>query len=97
MTATDDRGAMVGNRRHRRPDAVHLREVRRLLAAAGGGFEHIVQTTEYVLPPRLRQDRRGAPRVVQGAAFPAATGVMVAGLVREGALIEIKGIAVLPG
>jgi hypothetical protein len=29
--------------------------------------------------------------------FPAATGVIVAGLLREGALIEISAVAVLPG
>jgi len=29
--------------------------------------------------------------------YPAATGVLVKGLLREGALIEIKALAVLPG
>jgi enamine deaminase RidA (YjgF/YER057c/UK114 family) len=29
--------------------------------------------------------------------YPAATGVQVKGLLREGALIEIKALAVLPG
>jgi AMP-binding enzyme len=47
---------------------------------------------------RLPADGRGAPRVLQGPPYPAATGVLVAGLIRKDALIEIKATAVLgPG
>ncbi len=69
-----------------------------VLAAAGGGLEHIVETTDYVLSledyARTVEVRR---EVFKGPPWPAATGVVVSGLVRADALIEIKGIAVLPG
>ena len=68
----------------------------KLLAAAGGGLEHIVETTEYIVTTReLPRHRRRAPRGLQPP-YPAATGVIVAGLLREGALIEISAVAVLP-
>jgi 2-iminobutanoate/2-iminopropanoate deaminase len=68
----------------------------RLLAAAGGGFEHVVQTTEYVTTTESYAKTAEVRREVFRGRFPTATGVVVAGLLREGALIEISAIAVLP-
>jgi enamine deaminase RidA (YjgF/YER057c/UK114 family) len=97
-TATDDKGRMVGvgdivaQTRH------IFAKFAAVLAAAGGGLEHIVETTEYVLSledyARTVEVRRD---VFKGPPWPAATGVVVSGLVRADALIEIKGLAVLPG
>jgi aminoacrylate peracid reductase len=96
-TATDESGRMVGvgdivaQTRH------IFRKLAAVLAAAGGGLEHIVETTDYVLSlqdyAKTAQVRR---EVFKGPPWPAATGVVVSGLVRADALIEIKGIAVLP-
>lgn len=95
-TATDDRGDLVG-----RGDIVaqtrHIyRKLERLLAAAGGTLEDVVQTTEYVTTTdgyrRTADVRR---EVFGGPPYPAATGVVVAGLLREGALVEISAVAVL--
>jgi len=69
---------------------------RRILRAAGASFDNIVETTEYFLS--LADYKRTAAvrrEFFKGPPYPAATGVLVAGLVRKDALIEIKAIAVL--
>jgi len=97
-TATDENGRMVGV-----GDIVaQIRHIfakfAAVLSAAGGGLEHIVETTDYVLSledyAKTVEVRRD---VFKGPPWPAATGVVVSGLVRADALIEIKGLAVLPG
>ena len=68
----------------------------RLLATAGASFDNIVETTEYFLTlddyKRTAEVRR---EFFRGPPYPAATGVLVAGLIRKDALIEIKATAVL--
>jgi enamine deaminase RidA (YjgF/YER057c/UK114 family) len=96
-TATDDNrqivgpGDIVAQTRHiyRKFDA--------LLRAAGGSVRDIVSTTEYVTTTE-NYDRTADVRreVFGGPPYPVATGVIVAGLLRPGALIEISAIAVLP-
>jgi len=68
----------------------------RILRAAGGSFDSIVETTEYFLT--LDDYKRTAAvrrEFFKGPPYPAATGVLVAGLIRKDALIEIKATAVL--
>ena len=68
----------------------------RILALAGASFDNIVETTEYFLT--LEDYRRTADirrEFFKGPPYPAATGVLVAGLIRPDALIEIKATAVL--
>ncbi len=68
----------------------------RLLNEAGATFNNIVETTEYFLT--LDDYRRTADvrrEFFKGPPYPAATGVLVAGLIRKDALIEIKATAVL--
>jgi len=68
----------------------------RLLRQAGASFDNIVETTEYFLT--LEDYRRTADvrrEFFKGQPYPAATGVLVAGLIRKDALIEIKATAVL--
>ena len=68
----------------------------RLLRAAGASFANIVDTTDYFLT--LDDYRRTAEvrrEFFKGPPYPAATGVLVAGLIRKDALIEIKATAVL--
>jgi enamine deaminase RidA (YjgF/YER057c/UK114 family) len=68
----------------------------RLLAQTGASFNNIVDTTEYFLTlddyKRTAEVRR---EFFKGPPYPAATGVLVAGLIRKDALIEIKATAVL--
>jgi enamine deaminase RidA (YjgF/YER057c/UK114 family) len=96
-TATDPHGQIVG-----KGDIVaqtrHIFEkFAAVLAAVGGSLDNIVETTDYVLS--LDDYRKTADvrrELFKGPPWPAATGVVVSGLVRPDALIEIKGIAVLP-
>src|SRR5262249_48405862 len=96
-TATDDSGEIVAPGDIVEQTRVILRKFQRLLEAAGGAMEHIVETTEYITT--MEQYRRTAEvrRDFFRPAYPAATGVIVAGLLREGAVIEISAVAVLPG
>ena len=66
-----------------------------ILEAVGGGFENIVETTDYYLEETDYARTAAVRREFFDAPYPAATGVKVAGLARPGALIEIKAVAVL--
>src|SRR4029077_11756264 len=68
----------------------------RLLRFAGGGFEHGVGYQDYVNTTENYARTAAVRREFFGDRFPPATGVIVAGLLREGALIEISAVAVLP-
>jgi len=66
-----------------------------ILKAAGGSYEDVVRTTDYVT---TLEGYRGTAEIrrkyfIKG--FPAATGVVVKSLVNPDALIEIDAIAVL--
>jgi enamine deaminase RidA (YjgF/YER057c/UK114 family) len=69
------------------------------LAAAGGGFEHIVRLTQYLIHLRAHQT---LVREVRAKFFnpdlppPASTMIQVGALTREGALYEVDAVAVLP-
>ena len=95
-TGTDDRGNIVG------PGDI-VAQTRRIfekfsliLQSVGGDLGNIVETTDYVLSLDDYKKTAALRReLFKGPPWPAATGVVVSGLVREGALIEIKGIAAL--
>lgn len=77
-----------------------LRNVVAVVACAGGGPEHVVRMTIYVTD---RSAYLGAlPAVgeawrrVMGRNFPAMALLQVAGLVEDGALVEIEATAALP-
>lgn len=67
-----------------------------ILTAAGGGFDNVVETVDYFVTlegySRTAEVRR---EFFKGPPYPAATGVQVARLIRDDALIEIKALAVL--
>jgi len=77
-----------------------LRNIMAVVEAAGGGPEHLVRLTWYVVDKReylARQAEVGqAYRRVLGRHFPAMTMVVVAGLVEDAALLEIEATAVIP-
>ena len=95
-TATDDQGHIVG------PGDIVLQtrqifhKFARILQRVGGSLANIVETTDFVLSledyKKTAQVRR---ELLQGPPWPAATGIVVSGLIRKDALIEIKGIAAL--
>jgi enamine deaminase RidA (YjgF/YER057c/UK114 family) len=97
-TATDEKGRIVGVGDIAEQTRQIFRKFAAVLAAAGGGLEHIVETTDYVLSLEDYAKTADVRReLFKGPPWPAATGVVVSGLVRHDALIEIKGIAALPG
>ena len=96
MTAGDESGRIVGPGDIVAQTRYIFEKLAALLAAAGGGFEDIVQTTEYVTTTENYGKTAAVRREFFKGRFPTATGVIVAGLLREGALIEISAVAVLP-
>jgi enamine deaminase RidA (YjgF/YER057c/UK114 family) len=71
-----------------------------VLAEAGGTPAHITRMTWYLTDKSeymARQKEIGAAyRLVIGRHFPAMTAVVVAGLIEEGAKVEIEATAVIP-
>jgi 2-iminobutanoate/2-iminopropanoate deaminase len=65
-----------------------------ILKAAGANFDDIVMTTDYVTSWEDYRETADIRRKYFKDHFPAATGVLVKGLI-QGALIEIDAIAVL--
>ena len=98
MTAANDQGELVGEGDIVRQTEYIFEKMGRVLEAAGASFANVVETTEYFTTLDGYSKTAGVRRKVFGdAPWPAATGVLVAGLIRPGALIEIKATAVLEG
>jgi enamine deaminase RidA (YjgF/YER057c/UK114 family) len=95
-TAADESGALVSPGDIVGQTRYIYRKFAALLAAAGGGLEHVVETTEYITTTENYRGTADVRREVFRPPYPAATGVIVAGLLREGALIEISAVAILP-
>jgi aminoacrylate peracid reductase len=95
-TAVDDNLNVVGKGDIVAQTRFIFEKFDRLLHQAGASFDNIVETTEYFLTlddyKRTADVRR---EFFRGPPYPAATGVLVAGLIRKDALIEIKATAVL--
>lgn len=72
-----------------------FRKFERLLNAAGGSCADIVQTTDYITTTERYKETAAVRREFLKGAQPTATGVIVAGLLREHALIEINAVAVI--
>jgi len=96
-TAADESGAIVAPGDIVGQTRYIYRKFAALLAAAGGGLEHIVETTEYITTTENYRGTADVRRELFHPPYPAATGVIVKGLLREGALVEISAVALLPG
>ena len=77
-----------------------LKNILAVLAEAGGEARHIARMTWFVTDKAAyvaqRKEIGAAYRRVIGKHFPAMTLVVVAGLLEDGALVEIEATAVLP-
>ncbi len=77
-----------------------LRNCLAVLEAGGGGAEHMVRMTWYLVDKKAYvsrlKDIGAAYREVMGRHFPAMTAVQVVSLVEDRALVEIEVTAVLP-
>lgn len=72
-----------------------FRKFERLLTELGGSCDDIVQTTDFFTTTENYRGTAAVRREFFRHARPSSTGVLVAGLLREGALIEISAVAVL--
>ena len=97
MTATDNKGNVVGvgdivaQTRH------IFEKMKEVLEAAGGSFDDIVKTVDYITTMEGYKGTADVRREYFKNGFPAATGIVVKELLRPDALIEIDAIVVLDG
>ncbi len=97
MTAGDEQGRIVGEGDIVRQAEYIYEKMARILKVVGCTLADVVETTEYYLVLENYEKTAAVRRkVFGGPPYPAATGVQCAGLIRPGALIEIKAIAVVP-
>lgn len=68
----------------------------RILRAVGASCEHIVQTIDHITSTKDYKLTAAVRREFIKSRKTTATGVIVAGLLREGAVIEISAVAVIP-
>ena len=66
-----------------------------ILDTAGASFEDIVSTTDYITTTENYRATAEVRRQYFGESFPASTGIIVKGLLSQGALIEIDAVVVL--
>jgi enamine deaminase RidA (YjgF/YER057c/UK114 family) len=96
----DSNGNLVGAPGDFKAQATQAWEnVRGALAAAGGGLEHIVKITQFLLHLRAHQALLREVRAKLANPElppPASTMVQIGALTREGALYEVEAVAVLP-
>jgi enamine deaminase RidA (YjgF/YER057c/UK114 family) len=72
-----------------------MRNIQTLLEEAGGGLEHVVKVTVYLVDPRFREPvYRVMGRWLKGV-HPVSTGIVVSALARPEWLVEIDATAVL--
>lgn len=94
MTALGENRQVVGGADIAAQARYIYEKMGRILAAAGVGFDAVVETVDYVTTFEGYERTADVRREVFGAGpFPAATGVKVSALVRPEALIEIKATA----
>lgn len=67
------------------------------LGKAGAGFQHVIRTRMYLTDSRHWQDVARAHSEIFASIRPAATAVIVAGLLDPAWLVEIEAEAVRPG
>ncbi len=95
ITATDDQGNIVGEGDIVAQTRVIFEKIGEILAAAGAGFDDVVKTVDYMTTTENYRGTADVRREFFKKEFPAATGVIVAGLLRPEALIEIDAVAVI--
>ena len=72
-----------------------MKNIAMLLEEAGGGLEHVVKVTVYLIDPRYREPvYRVMGRWLKGV-HPVSTGIVVSALARPEWLVEIDATAVL--
>ena len=96
-TGTDDTGVITAPGDIVEQTRQIFRKFEALLKAVGGSCDDIVQTTDFYTTTENYRATATVRREFFKTARPTSTGVQVAGLLREHALIEISAVAVLRG
>jgi len=95
-TGTDDNGVITAPGDMEEQTRQIFRKFDALLKSLGASCDDIVSTTDYVTTTKDYSRTAAVRRELFRNGFPTSTGVLVAGLLRPQALIEISAIAVLP-
>ena len=93
QVAQDEHGEIVGRGDFQAQAVQVMDNLRKALAAAGAGLEHLVRITIYMTDARYRDVMRDVTRQYLGAALPASTLLVVSALARPECLLEIDAIA----
>jgi enamine deaminase RidA (YjgF/YER057c/UK114 family) len=96
MTATDAQGNVVAKGDIVGQTRYIYKKMKAILEAVGARPCDVVKTTDFITTTENYHETGEARREFFGEAFPASTGVVVKGLLRPDALIEIEAIAVIP-
>ncbi len=101
QVGVDSGGSLVGKGDAAAQTRQVLENIGHVLAGAGGGFSDVVEFTTYVVgresvPGYLQGRSEVYPDIYPGGDFPPNTLLVVAGLVNEDFLVEIKAVAALP-
>lgn len=96
-TGTDDQGRITAPGDIVEQTRQIFRKFEALLNAVGGSCADIVQTHDFFLTTENYKGTAAVRREFLGSAQPASAGVLVAGLLRKDALIEISAVAMLRG
>lgn len=94
-TGTDENGVITAPGDMVEQTRQIFRKFKVLLESVGGSCDDIVSTTDHVTTTKDYGKTAAVRREFFKRGFPTATGVIVAGLLRPEALIEISAIAVL--
>lgn len=93
MTAADDNRQIIGTDLETQTRFIY-EKLGKVLKTAGASFADVIETIDYVTTFEDYGKTADVRREVFGdGPFPAATGVKVSGLIRKGALIEIRTVA----
>ena len=94
LAANDERGVALSDNLLGQAEIIYQR-LEAVLKAAGATFADVVKTVDYVVDTKDYRKTAEIRARYLGPNFPAATGVIVKGLLGKGLLIEIDAIAVL--
>lgn len=94
-TGTDENGVITAPGDIVEQTRQIFRKFDALLKAAGGSCDDIVATTDYVTTTQNYNKTGAVRREFFRNGFPTSTGVIVAGLLRPEAVVEISAVAVL--
>jgi enamine deaminase RidA (YjgF/YER057c/UK114 family) len=94
-TGTDDSGKITAPGDIEEQTRQIFRKFDRLLRAIGSSCDDIVATTDFFTTTENYKRTAAVRREFFKTSRPTATGVLVAGLLRKDALIEISAVAVL--